>query len=143
MRDREFGAGPPLARMLLLASRWFDTVSRERLVERGWPPLSAAQTLLFAQLLPGRVSVSELARRLGHSRQATHEMVRGLVQLGFLELIDDPGRRGGRLVCLTPHGNELVADSYVVLHELETILDSEHVNALRVALTALRLDNRE
>lgn len=62
------GTDVPLARLLLLAGRWFDTRSRALLAERGWPPLSAPQTLLFAQLLPGRITVSELARRLGNSR---------------------------------------------------------------------------
>ena len=140
MHGREFGTEPPLARMLLLASRWFDRLSRDRLAERGWPRLSAAQTLLFAQLIPGPITVAELARRLGHSRQATHEMVRGLVELSFLELAEDPARRRGRLVCLTPRGHELVADSVVVLDEIEATLAPEHTRALRRALTELRLD---
>ncbi len=125
--------------MLLLASRWFDTRSRELLAERGWPPLSAGQTLLFAQLLPGHITVSELARRLGHSRQATHEMVRGLAELGFLALVVDPQHRGRRLVCLTPRGDALVADSYTVLDEVESTLDARHTSALRTALAGLRL----
>jgi DNA-binding MarR family transcriptional regulator len=139
MPERFMGAEPTLARLLLLASRWFDTVSRERLVERGWPPLSAAQTLLFAQLWPGDITVAELARRLGNSRQATHEMVRGLVALGFLELADDPRRRGGRLVRLTPRGYDLFADSADVLNEIEASLDREHTRSLRTALAGLGL----
>ncbi|RBY75440.1 MarR family transcriptional regulator [Blastococcus sp. TF02-09] len=128
---------------MLLASRWFDAQSRELLAQRGWPRLSAAQTLLFAQLLPGGITVAELARRLGTSRQATHEMVRGLVSLGFLELADDPRRRGGRLVHLTPYGHELVADSYTVLRQLETTLPTRHMDALRKALGTLRLSPYE
>ena len=41
---------PPLARLLLLASRWFDTRSVAELETRGWPRLSPAQSLVFAFL---------------------------------------------------------------------------------------------
>ncbi|MCF6745808.1 hypothetical protein E9529_16295 [Blastococcus sp. KM273128] len=133
------GADPPLARQLPLASRWFDARSRERLVELGWPPLSAGQTLLFAHLVPDGVTVAELARRLGNSRQATHEMVRGLVDLDLLCLQDDPRRRGGRLVLLTARGRVLFDDCARVLDDIEATLDRGHTRALRRSLGALCL----
>lgn len=140
MREREFGAAPPLARLLLLASRWFDVRSRDELERRGWPRLSAAQSLLFAHLAEDGVTAAELARRLGNSRQATHELVQGLVRLGLLELTDDPRRRGGRLVCLTPAGRNLALDAYEILEELEAGLGADRAGALRTVLLDLDLD---
>ncbi|RBY96892.1 MarR family transcriptional regulator [Blastococcus sp. TF02-8] len=140
MSEQYFGVDPPLARLLLLASRWFDAVSREQLARLGWPRLSAGQTLFFAHLLPDGVSVAELARRLGNSRQATHQMVRGLVDLGFLRVEDDPSRRGGRLVFLAPRGHDLFSDSVKVLGDIENTLEPRHVQALRGALQSLRLE---
>lgn len=139
MSERWIGADPPLARQLLLASRWFDERSRAQLSQRGWPPLSAGQTLLFAHLVPDGVTVAELARRLGNSRQATHEMVRGLVDLDLLCLQDDPRRRGGRLVFLTVRGRALFEDSAEVLGAIEATLDPQHTRVLRRSLGALRL----
>src|SRR4051794_6570285 len=37
---------PSLARLLWMASRWFDVTVREELARRGWPPISSAQALL-------------------------------------------------------------------------------------------------
>lgn len=68
-------------------------------------------------------------------------MVRGLVELGFLYLVEDPRHRGRRLVCLTARGNDLVADSYAVLDGLESTLDAGATRALRRALADLGLDD--
>jgi DNA-binding MarR family transcriptional regulator len=129
--EEELGPEPPLARLLLFAGRWFDARSREELERRGWPRLTAAQSLLFAQLGDDQVPPAELARRLGHTRQATSELVDGLVRLGLLARGDDPARRGGRLVCITPRGRALAADAYQVLLDLEAGLGARRVRALR------------
>src|SRR4051794_19937205 len=112
MTQRRFVAEPPLARLLLRASRWFDARSREELERRGWPRLSAAQTALFAHLEENGIAPAELARRLGHTRQATSDLVNGLVRLDLVQVLDDPDRRGGRLVCVTPRGRELAIDAH-------------------------------
>lgn len=139
MSERRLGPRPPLARLLYLAGQWFDVRTREELERRGWPRLSAAQTALFAHLEEDGVPPAELARRLGHSRQATHEMVHGLVRLALLQVLDDPRRRGGRLVCVTPRGRALALDAYGILLELEEGLGTEHVATLRRVLEDLDL----
>jgi DNA-binding MarR family transcriptional regulator len=75
------------------------------------------------------------ARRLGRSRQATGQMVEGLVGLGLLQVADDPARRGGRLVCLTEDGHTLALTAYGILLELEQRLGAERVEALRSLLS--------
>lgn len=131
MAEEGFGAEPPLARLLLLASRWFDARSLEELERRGWPRLSPAQSLVFAHVGEDRVAPAELARRLGHSRQATHQLVDGLVRLGLLQVLDDPGRRGGRLVQVTAQGRRLAVDAYGILLGLEHGLGARRVRTLR------------
>jgi len=110
---------PPLALLLLNASRWFDRRLLSELESRGWPRLSPAQSLVFAHLDPAGTSPAELARRLGTARQSTHELVAALQTAGLLALQDDPGRRRGRLVTLTPQGRALAADARAVLYDLE------------------------
>lgn len=135
--ERRFGAKPPLARLLFLASRWFDEASRRELERRGWPRLTAAQTGLFAHLSDIPIPPAELARRLGNTRQATSDLVQGLVRLDLLVVNDDPDRRGGRLVCVTARGLRLAVEAYEILLELEQQLDDDVVERLRDLLADL------
>jgi DNA-binding MarR family transcriptional regulator len=124
----------PLAYLLLRASRWFDAALREELAARGWPRLSAAQSLVFAFLGPDGTPPATLARLLGTTRQATHDLVGGLVCQGLLDVVDDPARRRGRLVRLTAEGRALAADAVHVLAVLEAGLPPGRAGALRESL---------
>lgn len=128
---------PPLALALLRASRWFDAHLLGQLEQRGWPRLTPAQSLVFAHLSEDGTSPSELARRLGTSRQAAHELVAGLHRLALLEVVEDPGRRRGRLVVLTVVGRDLARDAREVLAALEAPFGHERVALLHDLLLAL------
>jgi DNA-binding MarR family transcriptional regulator len=121
----------PLALLLLRASRWFDAQLLERLEQQGWPRLSPAQSLVFAHLTPDGVPPATLARRLGTSRQATQDLVAGLVRHGLLEPVDDPARPRGRLIVLTATGRELARQARAVLDELEQSIGAARAAALR------------
>ena len=127
----------PLALLLLRASRWFDQQLLDRLEQGGWPRLTPAQSLVFAHLAPEGVPPATLARRLGTTRQATQELVAGLVRHQLLELVRDPARRGGRLVRLTPQGQALARDARTILDELEGAMGTERACALRDLLAGL------
>lgn len=133
----------PLALLLLRASRWFDRQLLAGLQRRGWPALSPAQSLVFAHLDGAGVPPAELARRLGQTRQATSELVRGLVRHDLLVVRPDPARRRGRLVVLTERGRDLVRDADELLAELETAVGPERVGALRQLLDGLDREGAE
>lgn len=128
-------ASAPLALLLLRASRWFDHQLLQGLQRQGWPPLSPAQSLVFACLDPAGIPPAELARRLGHTRQATHQLVTGLVTLDLLALTPNPARRGGLLVTLTKRGQALTHDAHRLLAGLEHDLGADLVSQLRTTLT--------
>lgn len=132
-------AEPPLALLLLRASRWFDRQVITALVQRGWPRLTPAQTLVFAHLDADGTSPSEVARRLGATRQATADQLRVLERLGLLTLEEDPGRARGRLVRLTHDGQALASHAREILSTLETLLPLDAVNTLRHELSSLEL----
>ncbi len=125
----------PLALLLLRASRWFDRQLLEGLHDSGWPMLTAAQSLVFAHLEPDGVPPAELARRLGSTRQATHQLVTGLVALELLALRPNPARRGGRLVTLTAQGRALTHDAHHLLAAMEDDLGADRIAQLRAALS--------
>jgi DNA-binding MarR family transcriptional regulator len=135
--EEDFGPEPPLALLLLLASRWFDAAALAESERRGRPRLSPAQSLLFAHLGEGGISPAELARRLGQTRQATHELAQGLVRLGLLTLEQDPGRRGGRLVRPTETGRRLAVEACGILIDLEAQLGVRTAATLRRHLSPL------
>jgi len=106
-------ARTPLAWSLLQGARWFDRALLSSLAAEGWQ-LTPAQSLVFAHLEPAGP-----ARRLGTTRQATSELVAGLVRLGVLEVVDDPASRRGRLVRLSDDGRTLASAAARRLHALE------------------------
>ena len=124
----------PLALLLLRASRWFDRQLLAGLADRGWPTLSPAQSLVFAYLDPGGTTPAELARRLGQSRQATQQLIQGLLTHDLLALTPNPARRGGLLIRLTNRGRALTEDARQLLQILEEQLGAAHVEALRIHL---------
>lgn len=128
---------PPVALLLLQASRWFDAALLAGLADRGWPRLTPAQSLVFAHLDAGGTPPAELARRLGTTRQATSDLVAGLARIDVLETTDDPARRGGRLVRLTAMGRELATDARDVLDDLEAGLGADRMAELRELLGEL------
>ena len=129
-------SGVPLALLLLRASRWFDRQLLDRLSGQGYPRLSPAQSLVFAYLDPAGTTPAELARRLGNTRQATQQLLAGLVSLKLLTLQPNPARRGGLLVTLTDHGTAMACDAARILHSLETDLGVTQSAELRNLLTA-------
>jgi DNA-binding MarR family transcriptional regulator len=130
-------APAPLALLLLRASRWFDRQLLDGLQREGWPMLSPAQSLVFAHLDAEGVPPAELARRLGHTRQATQDLLVGLVRLDLVALEPNPERRGGRLVVLTDRGRVLTADAQRLLTDLEESLGAGLVDQLRGLLLTL------
>lgn len=127
----------PLALMLLRASRWFDTALLLRLEQEGFPRLNAPQSLIFAYLDETGTAPSELARRLGQTRQATSDLVAGVVGLGLLEVVRDPAHAGRRLVLLTDLGLATAQRAGEILAELEQSLGVGRGQALRRALGAV------
>jgi len=128
---------PPLALLLLTASRWFDRQLLERLEVQGWPRLSSAQSLVFAHLPSHGVAPASLARALGATRQSTQELLAGLARLDLVEVVDDPSTKRGKLARLTSRGRRLAGDALVVLAQLEEELGRTRCAQLRALLTEL------
>ena len=131
---------PPgrLAAELLAASAWFDQALLARLEEAGWPPLSPTRSRVFLALSAGPILVSDLARELDISRQATHKLLDSLQDDGLIERRVDQHDRRAQRVSFTQRGRELAAAAGRILPELEQELagriGEHHVMALRAAL---------
>jgi DNA-binding MarR family transcriptional regulator len=122
------------------ARRWFEDGLLAALEEAGLAPVSPTQVQLFAALDESGTTVSELARRMGVTRQTAHQAVHGLVGAGLLEQTPDPASGRRRLIRRTPDGAHAHHRAGLILDRLEEQLaeriGAEAVTALRTALEA-------
>jgi DNA-binding MarR family transcriptional regulator len=129
-----------LGQLLLRAFRWFDESLVSALRAAGWPELTRAHSLIFAQLDPGGTRTAEIARRAGISRQAVHQTVQELQQLGLVSLVPDATNRSAKLVVPTDRGRDSIRVAKATLADLEgqlaQRLGRDQVQALRQALEA-------
>src|SRR5215469_16616660 len=72
--------------------------------EQGLDGLRPGQALLLVPLLGGGRHASDLAGRLGVSRQAVAQVVATLERGGYVERVADPGDARAKLICLTGRG---------------------------------------
>ncbi len=93
-----------MARLLLRAFRWFEDGLLYRLDEAGWPAIRISHSAVFGHLDKEGTRESELARRIGVTRQSVHQTVLELKDMGLVELVTDPSNRSAKLVVVTPLG---------------------------------------
>jgi DNA-binding MarR family transcriptional regulator len=129
-----------LGQLLLRAFRWFDESLIAALHAAGWPELTRAHSLVFAQLDTKGTRTAEIARRAGISRQAVHQTIQELQRLGLVRLVPDPTNRSAKLVVSTDRGQASIRVAKQSLANLEDELAKRlgraQVQALRQALEA-------
>lgn len=136
----------PLARteLTFVLGMAFQLVVAEfvrRLDAEGYADLRPAHGAVF-QALRGRGATStELAERLGVTKQAAGQMVADLEQRGYLRRVDHPDGGRRRLVVLTGKADDHMAVAGQVLHKLESELSArlgeENLLQLRAGLSQL------
>ncbi|WP_282796221.1 MarR family winged helix-turn-helix transcriptional regulator [Streptomyces sp. CC224B] len=129
-----------LPQLLGDARRWFEEGLLTALEAGGATPVSPTQVQLFAALDDQGTTVSELARRMGVTRQTAHQAVHGLVAAGLLEQTPDPASARQRLIRRTAEGERAHRQAGLILERLEEQLAErigrENADALRAALEA-------
>lgn len=98
-----------LTQLLLHASRLVGDLTVRR-VRAQSPEFRASHGRVLPLLEGGTARLTELAQRLGVSKQAAGQLVCELESEGLLEREADPADRRARRVRLTPRGKRLVAE---------------------------------
>ncbi|HET8950091.1 MAG TPA: MarR family transcriptional regulator [Solirubrobacteraceae bacterium] len=136
--------GPPLIGALLRVP--WEAVQRrmlQRLHERGFTDLDAAHLLVFQYPGPQGARPSELAARLGVSKQALNYLLGQLERLDYLERRRDPDDLRSKRVELTRRGTAAVRVIRDAVAEVEAAW-AEQLGRERFAeLRALLLDLHE
>lgn len=129
------------AQLLFRCARRVNEVALARVRRRAGVALRATHTSLFPHVDLAGTRQTELARRLGITRQAVHQLVGELEALGVLERVADPGDARATLVRFTRKGRAGLLDGLALLGELEAemarALGATRMDALHDALAAL------
>ncbi|RAJ38394.1 DNA-binding MarR family transcriptional regulator [Kitasatospora sp. SolWspMP-SS2h] len=129
-------ANLPLLHLLQRGVRWFSDELLERLEAAGVDPITPAHATVLAHLdRETSLSVAELARRAGVTRQTMHRAVTQLLAEGLLASTPGPGFPRSTLIGLTDAGSLRRDAALGILHDLEQVLGSRLGPA---ALTELR-----
>lgn len=129
-----------LGQLLLRGFYWVDNGLQKGLQERGWPEISHAQSMLIIAVGEGINKPTAIATHLGVSRQAVHQTLKDLENLGIVHLLPNPQDKRSKIVELGDLSIPIMLDAKEILMELENKLakriGKKNVKVLREALEA-------
>jgi DNA-binding MarR family transcriptional regulator len=120
LRNLEAAKQASTLQLLFKAARLVDeeAVRRVAAVE-GAPRLRRSHTALLPHIDLEGTRISELAHRLGVSKQAVSELIDDLEAAGVVKRSTDPDDARARRVALTPRGRQGLLDGLAVLRRFE------------------------
>jgi DNA-binding MarR family transcriptional regulator len=140
--DREVNPGhdPVLLRTLMHAFYWFDDALQAHMRRHANFSLPRAQSMIMVCLSEGVRHQSVLADRLGVSKQAIQQALRGMVEKGLVAIDPDPENGRQRLISVTMKGEAMRDIARQGLEELQQELarriGAGRLRALQDALNA-------
>jgi DNA-binding MarR family transcriptional regulator len=128
--------------LLFKAARLLDERALERVARQpGRPRLRRAHTSLLPHVDLEGTRITDLAERLGISKQAVSQLVDDLEGMGVMARVPDPEDARARRVVFTELGREALLDGLTVLRSMEQELTqavgSRNIVQLRRALLAI------
>lgn len=105
--------------LLFKAARLLNERAIGRVQERTKRPVRVAHTALLPHIDLEGTRLTDLAKRLGVTKQAAGQLVDELVALGMLERAPDPVDARAKLVRFSKRGRQGLFDGIEILRELE------------------------
>ncbi|MBP2049852.1 DNA-binding MarR family transcriptional regulator [Streptomyces griseochromogenes] len=134
-------AGYELPLLLFAGFRTLIDGVHAELARQGHPNVRPAYGFALQAIGLEGSAASDIARRLGISKQAAGKTVDRLVALGYAERADDPADARRRLVRLTERGYDLLARSAAIFDQLRAdwaaVLGEERLRAIEDDLRAV------
>jgi DNA-binding MarR family transcriptional regulator len=93
-----------LMRGLLYAYYWMDEGMQNHMRAAGIPPLSRTQSMIMTNVADGITRPSELARNLGISRQAVHQLIADMEKRNLVEMLPDPSDARAKIIRFSHRG---------------------------------------
>jgi len=114
---------PTLAQLVSQADLWLNKGLLAALEASDYTGFSRADILMLANLDCGTTYPSELARRIGVSRQAVYKLLKNLEQKGIVALEPDSERRNAKVIVITPAGERMIHTAVEILRGIESHLE--------------------
>lgn len=143
--ELETAKSASVAQLLFKAARLWNTWAVTQIqAQPGGEHFRLAHTALLPHLDLAGTRVTELARRLGTSKQATSQLLKEMQQLGLVEIQADPADRRARRAFFSPQGRAALLHGLAHLQAMEQTLGQELGDADMATLQGLlsRLVNR-
>lgn len=105
--------------LLFKAARLLNEQAIERIRLRTDQPVRVTHTTVLPHIDLEGTRLTELARRLGVTKQAAGQIVDELEEMGFLERVADPKDARAKLVRYSKKGQAAMLDGLQVLGEIE------------------------
>ena len=112
-----------LMRGLLHAYYWTDESLQNLLRAEGWPTLPRTQSMIMVNVADGCTRPSELARRLGITRQAIQQTIAEMESMGLVQLSSDPDDARAKIVELSPKGASIQRAALRAIRALDSELE--------------------
>jgi DNA-binding MarR family transcriptional regulator len=105
--------------LLFKAARLLNERAIDRIRERTKRPVRLAHTTLLPHVDLEGTRLTDLAKRLGVSKQAAAQLVDELEEMGMLERVADPSDARAKLVRFSKKGQQGLLEGLGVLKEIE------------------------
>jgi DNA-binding MarR family transcriptional regulator len=119
---------------------WLDEGLQNYLRLCGWPEVTRPQSMVMTNVVAGVRRPSDIARNLGVSRQAIHVTLRQMIDLGLLELVDDPDDKRSKMVAIGATGGLMRENAQEAMRlmtiELRRRIGAANLTQLQAALAA-------
>jgi DNA-binding MarR family transcriptional regulator len=109
----------PLIAIVARAVRLLATDMLRESHARGHTQIRPAHDPVFATLPSAGARASDMAQRAGITKQSMGEAIRDMVDLGLVEMTEDPSDRRAKLVTFTDAGLKVAQDGKRYMYELE------------------------
>lgn len=135
------GAPLPLGSLFTAAGQRLSAELDAALREAGFPDLRSAHAPIFMGIAPEGSRMNVLAGRARMTKQAAGELIRYLVERGYLTVTPDPTDGRAKRVELTSRGWEAITVGERVIagfdRWLESQIGADNVSQLRTILTTI------
>jgi len=135
-----------IGRLFQQLARDFSQQALEKLNQAGHPAIKPFQAELISHLDLEGTRLTQLAQRMGTTKQTMGEAISSLEKQGYLRRRADPSDARANLVVFTEQGRQFLEDAYALKLELEAeytaILGSERFALLKSLMQEI-LDKRK